>query len=49
MFEAIVSFNGWDGVMAALQLLSHLEGKPERGPVGSGTQAGVAGGSRWMR
>ena len=26
MFEAIVSSNGWDGVTAALQLLSHLEG-----------------------
>ena len=26
MFEAIVSSNGWDGVTAALQLLSHLDG-----------------------
>ena len=26
MFEAIVSCNGWDGVTAALQLVSHLEG-----------------------
>ena len=26
MFEANVSYNGWDGVTAALQLLSHLEG-----------------------
>ena len=26
MFEAIVSSNGWDGVTAALLLLSHLEG-----------------------
>ena len=26
VFEAIVSSNGWDDVMAALQLLSHLEG-----------------------
>ena len=26
MFEAIVSSNGWDGVTAALQLLSHLNG-----------------------
>ena len=26
MFEAIVSSNGWDGVTAALQLVSHLEG-----------------------
>ena len=25
VFEAIVSSNGWDGVTAALQLLSHLE------------------------
>ena len=26
MFEALVSSNGWDGVTAALQLVSHLEG-----------------------
>ena len=26
VFEAIVSSNGWDGVTAALQLVSHLEG-----------------------
>ena len=26
VFEAIVSSNGWDGVTAVLQLLSHLEG-----------------------
>ena len=26
VFEAIVSSNGWDGVTAALQLLSHLDG-----------------------
>ena len=26
MFEAIVRSNGWDGVTAALQLLSHLDG-----------------------
>ena len=26
MFEAIISSNGWDGVTAALQLLSHLDG-----------------------
>ena len=26
VFEAIVSLNGWDGVTAALQLLSHLDG-----------------------
>ena len=26
MFEAIVCSNGWDGVTAALQLVSHLEG-----------------------
>ena len=26
MFEAIVCSNGWDGVTAALQLLSHLDG-----------------------
>ena len=26
VFEAIVSLNGWDGVTAALQLVSHLEG-----------------------
>ena len=26
VFEAIVSFNGWDGVTAALPLLSHLDG-----------------------
>ena len=26
VLEAIVSSNGWDGVTAALQLLSHLEG-----------------------
>ena len=26
VFEAIVSFNGWDGGTAALQLVSHLEG-----------------------
>ena len=26
VFEAIVSSNGWDGVTAALQLISHLEG-----------------------
>ena len=26
VFEAIVSWNGWDGVTAALQLLSHLNG-----------------------
>ena len=26
VFEAIVSLNGWDGVTAAIQLVSHLEG-----------------------
>ena len=26
VFEAIVCFNVWDGVTAALQLVSHLEG-----------------------
>ena len=26
MFEVIVCSNGWDGVTAALQLVSHLEG-----------------------
>ena len=26
VFDAIGSSNGWDGVTAALQLLSHLEG-----------------------
>ena len=26
VFEAIVCSNGWDGVKAALQLVSHLEG-----------------------
>ena len=26
MFEALVGLNGWDGVTAALQLVSHLEG-----------------------
>ena len=26
VFEALVSFNGWDGVTAALQHVSHLEG-----------------------
>ena len=26
VFEAIVSLNGWDGVTAALQLVSHFEG-----------------------
>ena len=45
VLEAIVSSNGWDGVTAALQLLSHLEGDTLKVALaGSSTPAGVARG-----
>ena len=43
LFEAIVRLNGWDSVMAALQLLSHLDGCPQRSSTDPGVSADVAG------
>ena len=48
VFDAIVRSNGWDDATAALQLLSHLEGRcAERGSSGAGNEARNASRTNW--